>query len=294
MSVTQLCPDDLLLAARSGNLSLQDEAKLSLHLQRCDRCRAALGVGRAFDTVLGAQAGDDAIASRIAAHVTGRPQRRWLGYALGGAFLLTGSLAAGAAGTGVLQRWLVDLPAPPAEPPSVAPPVETRPAPGSAVVPSAAVPMPEVAPPASATAPEPAPSPKRSAVSSDALPKSAASLFAEANALRGRGESAEARKLYVELQKRYPSATEAKVSLVSLARLELGAQPAQALRHFDAYLASGHTTLAEEALFGRASALGQLGRAAQERAAWRQLLDRYPSSVYAERAKARLRPAKDP
>lgn len=121
---------------------------------------------------------------------------------------------------------------------------------------------------------------------------SAAELFREANELRGQGRAVEAQKRYRELQARFPGTTEARVSLVSSARLELGAQPAAALRHFDAYLAqSAHRTLTEEALFGRATALGRLGRKVQERAAWQELLARFPASVYASQAQARLQQA---
>jgi len=65
--------------------------------------------------------------------------------------------------------------------------------------------------------------------------------------------------------------------------------PAGALAQFDGYLAqTTHTALAEEALFGRATALSQLGRAEAERETWRTLLARYPSSVYADRARVRM------
>jgi TolA-binding protein len=118
---------------------------------------------------------------------------------------------------------------------------------------------------------------------------SAPELFREANSLRSQGKGGDAQKKYRELQARFPGSTEAKVSLVSLARLELGSQPAAALRHFDAYLAqSGHRTLSEEALFGRASALGRLGRRSEERAAWQELVARFPASVYTHQAEARL------
>ena len=52
------------------------------------------------------------------------------------------------------------------------------------------------------------------------------------------------------------------------------------------YLNDG--TLAEEARVGRALALQKLGRRAEEREAWTQLLLRHPHSVQEERARARL------
>lgn len=290
MTVTRICPDDLVLAARSGMLSPQDEARLHLHLARCPQCQAAFEAGRAFDAVLGARVGDDAIAMRLAAHVTQRPARRWLAYAAGGGLLLlTGSVAVAAVGRETLQHWFVatEVATPPAvtdTPAASSPRRESKPEPN------------ESAPIASAETAVSAPLPTASAIELAARPprnvevgETAAELFASANALRSQGKAAEAERRYLALQARYPATTEARVSLVSLARLELGSRPALALRHFDAYLGqSAHTTLAEEALFGRASALSRLGRVEAERTAWQLLLTRFPSSVYAERAKSRL------
>jgi hypothetical protein len=62
-----------------------------------------------------------------------------------------------------------------------------------------------------------------------------------------------------------------------------------ALVQFDAYLAQQrHNALMEEALFGRASALHRLGRTAEERATWGELLERFPGSIYADRARAAI------
>ena len=287
MSTIDLCPDDLLLAARQAQLSALEDAKLSFHLQRCSRCRAALEVGRAFDAVLGARAGDDRIANAIAARMSAPRSRRRLAYAALAGVLLTGSLA-GAALSGVdLARLVARGPeqrttAGKAAPHHAEVPQQTRPTPiVEALPPVTADAPPRVEQPALAKASTPTP-----------IATSPAELFREANELRSRGRAGEAQKRYRELQSRFPGTTEARVSLVSLARLELGTQPAAALRHFDAYLAqSSHRTLAEEALFGRATALGRLGRTAQEQDAWRALLARFPSSVYAKQAQARLHQA---
>lgn len=291
MTVAQLCPDDLLLAARQGQLSALEDAKLAFHLQRCSRCRAALEVGRSFDAVLGARAGDDRIASAIAARMTAPRSRRWLAYLTLAGVLLSGSLA-GAAMSGVNFAELLgardDQPTVPRSSPGHADPAKRagskQPAP---TVQAAPPPTPDavasVAPPVAAQTRAPVPA---------SVTTSAADLFREANELRGQGRVVEAQKRYRELQARFPGTTEARVSLVSSARLELGAQPAAALRHFDAYLAqSAHRTLAEEALFGRATALGRLGRKVQEQAAWQELLARFPASVYASQAQARLQQA---
>lgn len=293
MSVSQLCPDDLLIAARRGALNAQDEARLSYHLARCERCQAALDVGRDFDGVLGARAGDDAIAMRIAAHVTQRPKRRGLAYALAGGLLLFGSVAVAAVGSRVWQQVFRNQAVHVVPNVSVQSDSET-----TARAPRSQAPA-SVEPAASASVPQLTPElPSARTTSAGPVPRStgpandnvtAASLFTDANSLRSKGDSFGARKLYQQLQTRFGNSTEAKVSLVSLGRIELGSAPARALRHFDAYLAqSQHTTLAEEALFGRANALQRLGRAEQERATWRQLVERFPASVYAERARARL------
>jgi TolA-binding protein len=126
--------------------------------------------------------------------------------------------------------------------------------------------------------------------SGDPIP-TARDLFASANMARHDDNGPRASVLYRELQRRYPTSAEALVSRVSLGRVLLDRldDPAGALAQFDGYLAqTTHTALAEEALFGRATALSQLGRAEAERETWRTLLARYPSSVYADRARVRM------
>jgi hypothetical protein len=44
----------------------------------------------------------------------------------------------------------------------------------------------------------------------------------------------------------------------------------------------------EEALVGRATALGHLGRSVAESEAWREVIERHPGSIYANHAKRRL------
>lgn len=84
------------------------------------------------------------------------------------------------------------------------------------------------------------------------------------------------------------------LSNLIVGRLLLNSNPAGALAEFDAYLASGRSGLAAEASVGRARALALLGRQAESRAAWREVLARFPRSTYAAEAKATLGSADSP
>jgi tetratricopeptide (TPR) repeat protein len=117
----------------------------------------------------------------------------------------------------------------------------------------------------------------------------AAELFARASAARRTGDDDRAIELYAELARLYPASPEASTARVARGRILLDhrGDPTGALVEFDAYLARGGP-LREEALVGRALALGKLGRASEERETWQTIVDDYPSSVSAERAKAHL------
>jgi TolA-binding protein len=120
---------------------------------------------------------------------------------------------------------------------------------------------------------------------------SAAELFARANLARRRGDVNEAAHLYRDLQSSFPGSPEEIVSRVTLGRLLLDrlGDARGALVQFDSYLANPtHGALREEALIGRALALGRLHRQAEEKGAWAALVAAYPKSAYAERARARL------
>ena len=110
-------------------------------------------------------------------------------------------------------------------------------------------------------------------------------LFVAAGQARRARNFAQAEGLYRALQAHFPGSPEATLSFLSLGDLSLSQGAlAQALAQFDAYLASGDTTMAEEALVGRARTLARLGRTEEERAAWRALLSRFPQSDYRWRA----------
>ena len=122
-------------------------------------------------------------------------------------------------------------------------------------------------------------------------PPTAAELLAAATAARRAGDWPGALELFRELRRRFTGTREELVARVTEGRLlleQLG-EPSGALALFDSYLAAGHGgTLAEEALVGRALALGRLGRSDDERMAWQTLLREFPTSAHAERARARL------
>lgn len=117
----------------------------------------------------------------------------------------------------------------------------------------------------------------------------AASVFSEANRARRDGNAERAELLYRSLQARFPGSAESELSREVLAQmlLERG-NAAQALSGFDRYLAGGSSGLAAEAMVGRARALEQLGQRTQAAAAWHEVLRRYPGSVHARLAAARL------
>jgi TolA-binding protein len=127
----------------------------------------------------------------------------------------------------------------------------------------------------------------------------AAALFAQAVALRGEGKVDAAIATHQRLQRLYPGARETRVSFALAGRLLLEKRsPELALAQFDQYL-SRPGDIAEEALVGRATALGRLGRTSAEVAAWQEVLARHPGSVWATQAKSRLaalaaKPAADP
>jgi outer membrane protein assembly factor BamD (BamD/ComL family) len=119
---------------------------------------------------------------------------------------------------------------------------------------------------------------------------SATEMFSEAGRARRAGDYAGAQALYQELSRRYPGSREELTGRIVVAQLSMDRhKPAEALKQFDSYLTSSpNGTLAEEARVGRAAALASLGRPADEREAWQELLRRHPASVHAQRARDRL------
>jgi TolA-binding protein len=170
--------------------------------------------------------------------------------------------------------------------PPVQPAVESAPprAERPAALPTAAL---QNTPP-EVTEPAPEAEPLPVATVSAAPVETPAQLFSEANDFRRNGKEAQSVPLYRKLQRSYPGSAEAEVSYATLGSLLLERGRAQeALTQFDHYIDHGGALL-EDVLAGKASALSRLGRARDERRTWESLLSRFPSSVYAARAKARL------
>jgi tetratricopeptide (TPR) repeat protein len=124
-----------------------------------------------------------------------------------------------------------------------------------------------------------------------APPRSAAELFSEANEARRAGDLPRATRLYDELVRLHRGSREEVLARATRGRmlLDQGKHAKQALALFDSYLKSSpEGTLAEEALAGRARALGQLGRDSEEAKAWRTLLERHPDTLHRALARERL------
>ena len=90
------------------------------------------------------------------------------------------------------------------------------------------------------------------------------------------------------MERLFPGSPEAQQSYATLGSLMMehgGSQ--EALSQFDHYIERGGPLLVD-VLAGKATALQRLGRTAEERRTWETLLDRFPKSVHAARAKSRL------
>jgi TolA-binding protein len=317
MTAVHVCPDSLLARAREGTLSSSEKRQLQAHLGQCEICRVSLLVGQDFDGALAARPDDTLLVTKVVAAVRVSAARRTSvsppgrraglrsrlsAYGVAAA-LLTISCVVGAARPSLRRTVAVflgledrdarkDVPAAGVIAPAKPPPMKAK-----KVEPS------RLAPTASDTPQAPAEEPSMpqrqrelGRANGPGVPDglAAKNLFAQANAKRRAGDELAARRLYQDLQQRHPLSPEAEVSRVALGRLLLdrSQDPKAALEQFDRAIGStgqsGEKELAEEALFGRATALMRLGRADDERKTWIELLERFPGSVYADRAHARL------
>lgn len=288
MTRFDLHPEELLERAARGVASSAELARLEQHLAECDVCRVeqALAEQAALDAaplrdeeLLLARLKRD-VAARLATPVARRSRRK---SAVVATALVAASLASvAAAATIVIVRRAAPPQAIEATVSHTAPLESLRPAPVPA--PMMTTPTPIVKETSESTAEPAKPGPAME-------PNDAAELFSRANQARREGKAKEAARLYRALQERFAGSGEELVSRVTLGRLLLDrlGDSRGALVQFNSYLASpGGGALREEAMVGRALALGRIGRTAEERAAWKALLDAWPQSTHAKRAEARL------
>ena len=318
--------EDLIYRARSGQLTDDEHQELIQLLETSATLRVAYQLGRDFDAVDSVVPGDDLMIARVSEHVVRSANRSFVGRILDtfsssarrrtawvAAALLFGASAAAAIAIGT-ARWRF----------GTHPPVQSAPSAKvsamSALQVRAVLPIDtQVAVPEdlkiSKSAADAEPSSRVAALGSQSAPDrgsvplvspslsgahtnsgssvgdktdGAESLFRRANIARRHGQLGQAIALYTNLQAHYSDTTEAKLSHISLAKLLLASgRAAEADTQFAQYLAQGGP-LDLEALVGRAESQRQLGHVADERTIWRQVLDRFPSSVHAMRARQRL------
>jgi TolA-binding protein len=304
--------EDLSIRARRLALSASEQALLLRACQASGTLRVAHEVGCDFDRISTVRTGDEQLIARSADAALARMgarrrrSRRW-GWAFGiAAALLTSGAGAFLVGVG-RSRPTASIARPD---PLAGPRLEhgASQEPGSArrePLPLGADSRAGAAEPAAPAAvanhlrepasPTPSRGGERATGTDDSVeipgPRldTAADIFRRANAARRAGDRALAGSLYAGLQAGFPDSDEARLSRVSLGKLLLASGGAlEAERQFSLYLAQGGRELAEEALVGRAESLDRLGRPAEERQAWQKLLESFPSSVYAARARQRL------
>jgi len=302
-------PEELLDREQLGLLSADEQRRLDAHATQCAACALVRSASVDFASERAPAKGDDAMAERLIAAAMGRPlastpppsgyssqRRKRSAWAVAAVvmFAATGATASFWSVRHVfIQRLLVN-PAPVAQ---AAPTIASETV-GRAAAPKPANPIPVEDPVPAVVDEAPAlpavheaPTAARPKVEAEAPLPSADDVLTAANEARRRGDSALAMKLYRQLQQQFPGSRQETTSRMLLGRLLLdrGEDPSQALALFTRYLdASPNGTLAEEARLGRALSLQRLGRPAEERQAWQQLLTAHPNSIHAERAKKRL------
>ena len=311
--------EDLSALSRRGALSEPELRRLDMCLSASPSLRTLDQVGRDFDQMRTTAADDEVLAEKLAQAVKQRrkptPLRfgvRWNRRTMAGLGAMSVLLISLGAAAGLWRarnlpahKPATTAPAPLAAPGATSKKVSAMPA-ASAEITQPCPPLcenqdgtaslPETKDPHSNVKGAPLAAATLGAVSERVPPSPPADatkpgeLFSSANAARRRGDLTQATKLYRQLQTKYPEAAEAALSSVLMARIELGrGAPSHALGQFDQYLrlAPGGS-LTQEALQGRAQALGQLGRKDEQTAAYRELLRRFPESVYARAAREHL------
>jgi TolA-binding protein len=303
MNRAELHPEHLIDLERDDALTASQAEQLGAHRLQCDSCRleallhgalatteddaaacsSETSVEAALAEFLARRPAAPAALHSLAPAPPGKPATRWRRATVPlVAFLSGAGVAAAAAGIWIATR---------VAPAQVSTAAAAHMAQASAA--SSSGPAPTASAPAAATTAS-----SSAAVASHSAEKvhsssivpgaTAISLFAEATAARRANELARAASLYRKLQHDFPQSQETVISRLALGRLELQrGQPQAALAELDAYVAS-NGKLRQEAQLGRAQALEQLGRWAQARATYQLIVEQYPDSIYADRARLRL------
>jgi hypothetical protein len=286
-------PEELIDRARRGGLAPEEKASLERHLAGCSVCAGQLALAPRFARELAPHPRDELLYQRAVEGalqrmrdsppiVRGRRFPPWSRWAAAAALLLFGVTGAAA----VIRQRMAATTRPPIPAPARAPAVESR----AAVAPPRPVERPVEPPPAEAPLPphSPPPKPAQPAHGSAHPAVTAEALFERGEQLRRARRADAAIAIYRRLQAIFPETGEARLSFALAGELLLErGRPGDALAQFDRHL-SLDGEAGEEALAGRATALEQLHRTSEAAAAWRSLLARFPRSVYAERARARL------
>jgi len=288
-------PEDLSVLARRGELSASEGRRLDMLLGASRVERFVHALGQEFDQTGADCDGDQAALRRAVDQVAMRDsaQRNRRGLRLGVAFVAAACFVTLGAAALTVPRMFESAPASERSECTECPGTEVTRTPAAARV-SGEGPSP-AEPQCRQQGPEPAPamtpSVSKSAVSGKSRVQSAGAQFANANRLRTVGHTRAAIAAYRRLQREHPASSEARLSRVLLGRilLQQGAGDA-AHRQFASYVGTDPGgSLTEEALFGQATALRMSGKTAEERRVYQQLITKFPRSIYAERARERLR-----
>jgi hypothetical protein len=318
-----LHPEDLIEREMCGELSLVEHERLETHAQQCAVCKLERLARADFRRdAEGPEAEVDvqrllaAVAAPLAIHavprIASRPRMRHMRFVLVAAAVISVTgLAAAARWSGTRMFVPSGVPATVAAAPVATVAGAPRHPPSGPVLALAAASPLEAAAPVEATV-TPRATPRAPMHSTVSLPVTraavegpsilaavvaapvgvapdASTIFRRANAAREMGDHQHAGELYRRLLEDFGISPEARASLPMFGRMLLDDGNASgALLRFDDALRLGGGALREDVMLGRSLALQRLGRPDDEARAWSSLLDAYPSSVHAERARRRL------
>ncbi|HEY4016610.1 MAG TPA: tetratricopeptide repeat protein [Polyangiaceae bacterium] len=316
MTLHRACTGDFAVRERRGLLSPTERLAFEAHLVACASCRADLQLGRIFDAPDAPELDDGARIQRLArvaetwtrsgrapmGRRRARTLKRKVFLAVAACLILCCGVAAAALGVHPWARIVALVSRPPAarldSPPSSPAGTQVRRGPSGVEPEAPAVVEPAIVEeeahdrqeaPASPAASLRGANRSRHAPSRAEAPEDAAAMLRAANDARRSGDTAEAMALYAKLQRRFPSSPEAELSSVPFGEMLLADQkPQAALVQFERPAGALGGTLRPEVLYGRARALAALGDEAEERRAWRELIDEFPKCPYVETARRRL------